>query len=445
MATTTAPRSLPGLHDYDIQQLLGEGGMGKAYLARHRRSGETVVVKTIHEHLLGDGKTRQRFHQEADLMRRFRHPNAVGFIQESPANIEPPFIVMEYVRGITLEDLMQKHDRLTPLRAGKLLAPLCLFLQTAHDNGLLHRDLTPANIIIVDENTPRETIKVMDFGLARRIGFYIPSGQLNSQSSAIDGGTPDFICPEQIEGRQVDHRGDLFSVGVLMYFMLTGHVPFETLKEPNDILLANLHEAPPRFAHWHVTSVPSMIERLVLSCMSKSPADRPESARTLIETYELSLGQRLLDAEAFQSSAESAVSTLQERHRFDPRTVIDAFEASMLEQTAAMKLRGFVDGVGGQVGECDAGVIKVRLPRIVEVEAKKKGLWGWLTAEPTEQIDWIALDLHMVKKQAGTRSLVDITVVRPTSLNESIEQARAHKQFCEQICRELRAYLMVGR
>src|SRR5207244_3241573 len=108
MATATAalPRNLPGLNDYQITQLLGEGGMGKAYLARHTQSGGNVVIKTIHEHLLGETKTRQRFQQEADLMRRFRHPNAVGFLHASPANVEPPFIVMEYVRGMTVDQLM---------------------------------------------------------------------------------------------------------------------------------------------------------------------------------------------------------------------------------------------------------------------------------------------------------------------------------------------------
>jgi serine/threonine protein kinase len=444
MATTTPPCSFPGLRDYDILQLLGEGGMGKVFLARQRQTGEPVVVKVIHEHLLGEAKTRQRFQQEADLMRRFRHPNAVAFLHASPPQVEPPFIIMEYVRGVTLADVMKKTARLSPLRVGRLLAPLCLFLQAAHDNGLLHRDLTPANLMIIDADTEGETIKVMDFGLARRIGFYIPSGQLNSQSSAIDGGTPDYICPEQIEGRQVDHRGDLYSVGVLLYGLLTGHVPFETLTDPAEILLANVHQPPPRFAHWHVTDVPSAIEQLVLCCLSKSPADRPESARALIETYQMSLGQCLLDDQAFAASQQNAVSTLQERHRFDPRTVIDQFEATLLEQVAAMKLRGFVDGVGGQVAESDAGVIKVQLPRVVEVQTKKS-LWSWLTSKDTQHIDWIALELHMTKKLAGGRSLVDITVVRPHSLNESIEQVKVHKHFCDQVCRELRAYLMVGR
>jgi serine/threonine protein kinase len=444
MATATLPRNLPGLHEYDLLRLLGEGGMGKAFLARHKPSGETVVIKTIHDHLLSEVKTRQRFEQEADLMRRFRHPNAVAFLHASPPAIEPPFIVMEYVPGITLGDVLLKHDRLSPARVGRLLAPLCLFLQCAHDNGLLHRDLTPANVMVVNEGTSRETIKVMDFGLARRIGFYIPSGQLNRLSSGIDGGTPDYICPEQIEGRQVDHRGDLFSVGVLLYGMLTGHVPFDELKNPTEIMLANIHQPPPRFSHWKVTGVPSAIEQLVMSCLSKSPADRPESARALIETYELCLGQPLLEVDAFDASALLAISTLQERHRIDPGQVIDQFEAMMMEQVAAIKLRGFVEGVDGEVGECDAGVIKVRLPRVVEVE-EKKSMWDWFIGTAQQQIDWIPLELHMAKKQAGTRSMVDITVVRPHTLSETIEQAKINLKFCEQICRELRAYLMVGR
>jgi len=437
MATLTTLPKLAGLNDYDLVRLLGEGGMGKVFLARCKRTGNSVVVKTIHEHLLKDAKSRQRFHQETDLMRRFRHPNAVAFIQASPAGVEPPFIVMEYVRGITFDDLMQKHDRLTPLRAGKLLAPLCLFLQTAHDNSLLHRDLTPANIMIVDEGSPCETIKVMDFGLARRIGFYIPSGQLDSESSTIDGGTPDYICPEQIEGRQVDHRGDLYSVGVLLYGMLTGHVPFEEIKDPVEVMRANVELPAPRFSHWRVTGVPGAIEQLVLACLSKSPADRPESARALVEAYQLALGCRLVEDRAFVASSECAVSTLKDRNRLDPRYIIDQFEASMVEQMAAMKLRGFVDGVGGQVVESDAGVIKVKLPIVREVAAKKS-LMNWFGRKTEQQVEWVALELHMAKKQAGSRSLVDIKVVQATPSHQ-------HRPFCEQVCRELRAYLMVGR
>jgi eukaryotic-like serine/threonine-protein kinase len=438
MSTAITLPKIAGLNEYELVRLLGEGGMGKAFLAKSKRTGLQVVVKTIHEHFLRDAKTLQRFHQETDLMRRFSHPNAVSFIEASPQNVAAPFIVMEYVRGMTVDELMQRHERLTPLRVGKILGPLCLFLQTAHDNGLLHRDLTPANIMIVDEGLPSESIKVMDFGLARRIGFYIPSGQLDSQSCAIDGGTPDYICPEQIEGRQVDHRGDLYSVGVLTYGLLTGHVPFEAFTDPGDIMRASIHETPPRFGHWGVKDVPTMIEQLVLSCLSKSPKDRPESARALIEAYQLVLRCKFVDERAFAASSKCAVSHLQERNKLDPRKIIDQFEASMVEHLVAMKLRGFVDGVGGKVAETDAGVIKVALPIIHEVEISKSGIMKMFGPKTKQQVEWVELELHMEKKQSAGRNVVEIKVVQPRPLSK-------YKEFCSKICTELRAYLMVGR
>ncbi len=443
----TALASLPkirGLNDYDLDKQIGEGGMGKVYLAHHRVTRETVVVKVVHDHLLHETKTLQRFQQETDLMRRFRHPNAVRFIAASDDTARQPFIVMEYVRGITLDQLMQKHGRLPALRVGKLMAPLCLFLQTAHDNGLLHRDLTPANIMIVNEATPRETVKVMDFGLARRIGFYIPSGQLNNDSSAIDGGTPDYICPEQVQGRQVDQRGDLYSVGVLLYGLLTGHVPFEALTDPYEIMQAQVTQTPPRFSHWQIRDVQPAVEAVVLSCLSKSPNERPETARALIEAFEKATACKLIDEQAFVASAQNAISSLQDRYKIDPHSVIDQFEATMVEQMAAMKLRGFVDGVGGQVVESEAGVIRVKLPKITEV-AVKKSMFGFFGGRSEQQVEWVALDIFMKKKQVGSRNLVDFTVVRPAESRNSMELMRAQKPFCDQICRELRAYLMAGR
>jgi eukaryotic-like serine/threonine-protein kinase len=443
MASTTALRHIPGLKDHDLLQLLGEGGMGQVFLARQRRSGEMVVVKTIHAHLVSDPKVRLRFQQEIDLMRRFRHPNAVALLSAAPPEAELPFFIMEFMRGVTLDDLLHKNRRFTPLRAGCFLAPLCLFLQAAHDHGLLHRDLTPANIMVLDANTAQEDIKVMDFGLARRIGFYIPAGQLQNDGCAIDGGTPDYICPEQILGRQVDHRGDLFSVGVLLYGLLTGHLPYETISEPKEILLANLELEPPGFKHWNVFDIPPAIEKLVLGLMSKNPADRPTSARALVEAYQKVVGHQFVDAKAFKESQERSVSTLRAEKRFDPSSVVDYFEASMLEQVAAMKLRGFVDGVGGAVADSDAGVIKVELPRAIAVEMKKSA-WNWFGPTVTQEIEWIAVELHMIKKNAGTRDMVEITVVRPLPSMETVEEKKVRTQFCEHYCRELRAYLMVG-
>jgi hypothetical protein len=202
-----------------------------------------------------------------------------------------------------------------------------------------------------------------------------------------------------------------------------------------------VNEPPPRFSHWHISDVPSAIEGLVLSCLSKSPADRPESAWALIEAYQLALGRPLLSEQAVASSLHRAVSSLHELQWYDPRCMIDQFEASMIEQIAAMKLRGFVDGVGGRVTESDAGVIKVQLPRVVEAPAKK-GLMRWLAPRIEHEIDWISLELHMARRDAGSRSVVEITVVHP---EECAERKKTCRPFCDQICLELRAYLMVGR
>ncbi|MGH2549714.1 MAG: protein kinase domain-containing protein, partial [Thermomicrobiales bacterium] len=262
---------------------------------------------------------------------------------------------------------------------------------------------------------------------------------------AIDGGTPDYICPEQIHGTQVDHRGDLYSVGVLMYGLLTGHVPFETHTDPSAILNATLTETPPRFAHWKIYNVPSAVEQLVLCCLSKSPKDRPESARALIEAYQLAAGCRYVDESAFNSSKQSAVSSLHERHRVNPRDVIDRFDASMVEYTAAIKLRGFFDSVGGLVEDSEAGVIKVRLPRVLESAEPKSGVLSWFSSKVKEQIDWISLEIHMTKKRVESRDMVEISVTRSQTAVETIQQIRERKQFCDTICRELRAYLMAGR
>jgi eukaryotic-like serine/threonine-protein kinase len=444
MSATTPVRSIPGLNSHTLLQLLGEGGMGQVFLARNNRTGEMTVVKTIHDHLLKDTQVRHRFHQEIDLMNRFQHPNAVRLLQQSPPSAPIPFFIMEFVRGITLDELSRQQQRLSPLRTGCFLAPLCLFLQAAHDNGLLHRDLTPANIMVTDANTPQENIKVMDFGLARRIGFYIPAGQLQDDNGAIDGGTPDYVCPEQILGRRVDNRGDLFSVGVLLYVLLTGHLPQEALSDPIEILGANVHVEPPCFNSWSVYDVPPAIEKLVLRCMSKNPSGRPPTARALIEEYQHILGHHFVDDQAFEESESMAISSLLEEKQFDPRSVIDQFEANLVEQVAAMKLRGFTQDVGGLVAESEAGVIKFQLPRTVEV-AVKKTIWSWFKASFEKRIEWLSLEMHIVKKKDAIRDTVDITVVRPLPADETVEQARIRKLFCDAYCAELRAYLMVGR
>src|SRR6266404_3186901 len=152
---------------YETIRLLGEGGMGRVYLAKQTDLGRQVVVKVMHEHVANDPKFRERFQREMLLMARFQHPYVVALYDASLSDPLGPCIVMEYVRGISLDTLIHRNSRLSPARVGKILGQLCEALYAAHSEGIIHRDLKPANLMVVDPDSPYEKIKVMDFGMAK--------------------------------------------------------------------------------------------------------------------------------------------------------------------------------------------------------------------------------------------------------------------------------------
>src|SRR6516162_6780707 len=150
---------------------------------------------------------------------------------------------MEYIKGVTLDTLLHTNRRLSPARVGRLIYQLCEVLQAAHNEGIVHRDLKPANLMIVDPNTPYELLKVMDFGLAKLVGANAVPNKMSVTNVEFAVGTPGYMCPEQARGEVMDHRGDLYSVGVILYELLTGQLPFAG-KETMDVMLAHATEAP---------------------------------------------------------------------------------------------------------------------------------------------------------------------------------------------------------
>ena len=143
---------------YEATRLLGEGGMGRVYLARQIDLGRQVVVKVMHDHIAADPKFRERFQRETLMMARFQHPYVVTLYDASLNDPQGPCIIMEYVRGVPLDVLLHKNGRLTPQRVGRLVGLLCEALQAAHAEGIIHRDLKPANLMVVDADTPREKV-----------------------------------------------------------------------------------------------------------------------------------------------------------------------------------------------------------------------------------------------------------------------------------------------
>ena len=445
---------------YEAKRLLGEGGMGRVYLARQLDLGREVVIKVMHEHIAADNKFRDRFQRETLLMARFHHPGAVTLYDATLNDPNGPCIVMEYVKGVNLETLLAKNGRMSAPRVGRIIGELCEVLQAAHDEGIIHRDLKPANLMIMDPDTPRERIKVMDFGLAK----LIESDSLRKVTDTnVDFavGTPGYICPEQVRGEEMDNRGDLYSVGVMMFELLTGRLPF-TGPSSMDILLAHATEPPPTFAEIGLSGwVPREVEYLVYDCLAKDPEDRPQTARELAERFDTALdrAQAKIDSNAGRPGLSGSSGGRPglpppsgERHNpttpSAPTAVHPApvreqaalpfhMEAWMPERIAIMKLRGFVHDAGGEVVESLPGLIRVRLGGR---KGQSGGALGWLGLgrRSAGAVD-VELHLHIADPAQENRLTVHVLFhpSHPTLLAD-----KQWRQKCTEIFVELRSYLM---
>lgn len=435
---------------YETTKLLGEGGMGRVYLAKQTDLGRQVVVKVMHEHVASDPKFRERFQREMLLMARFQHPYVVALYDASLSDPLGPCIVMEYVRGISLDTLIHRNGRLSPARAGKILGQLCEALYAAHSEGIIHRDLKPANLMVVDPDSPYEKIKVMDFGLAKLIDNGTGMHMMHHQSqTGLDFavGTPGYISPEQVRGEETDYRCDIYGVGVMLYEMLTGRLPF-IREETMDVLFAHATEPPPNFgevgaANW----APAEIEAIVMRCLAKSPADRPGSARELAELYQKALKvieQRIEpepsdELEQVSDQADTATTTKVTAvtplpaPAFDPNVIVHKLEAWMPDIIATSKLRGFVQDNEGEVLESVPGKIIMR----IGAASSMHGAFSWLGIGRKSGV--VDLELRLERNNAQQQNLLHITVMMSSPHRKGSDaywRERCNEVFCE-----LRSYL----
>jgi serine/threonine protein kinase len=429
---------------YETLRLLGEGGMGQVYLARQLDLGRQVVVKVMHDHIAADPKFCERFQRETLLMARFQHPFAVTLYDASLNDPQGPCIVMEYVRGVTLDTVVQRNNRLTPVRVGRILGQLCEVLQAAHTEGIIHRDLKPANLMVVDPDTPYEHLKVMDFGLAKLLQPFDMKA-ITQAGGDFAIGTPGYMCPEQAKGEEMDHRGDLYSVGVILFELLTGRLPF-TGSSTMDVLIAHATEPAPSFtklgaADW----VPPSIEAVVQACLAKQAAHRPANARELAERYETALAheevlqQNAMPGDPSRSGGVRMPGTQRSSAPVaaDPFSIVHEFDAWMPEKIAAYKLRGFVQDAGGEVIESVPGRIRVRLGGKGTAYAAS-GVGSWFSL--SRKSGMIDLELRLQKADAVRESLLRITVV--LSPAEKKGAGGDWRDRCGRIYCDLRGYLM---
>ncbi|GMU65613.1 MAG: hypothetical protein AMXMBFR36_18870 [Acidobacteriota bacterium] len=272
MATLSSigPGSLLGSR-FEIVSVLGVGGMGVVYKARDRELDDLVALKMIKKEVAGDRALVERLKTELKLARKITHPHVLRTHDFGEID-GVPFISMEYVRGITLRAMLEQSGRL-PYSAGvRLSRQLLSGLAAAHELEIVHRDIKPENVLL----DPLGNLKLMDFGLARPVERIEP-GQ--TQAGWVVG-TPHYLAPEQIEGREATQRADVYACGVVLFEVFTGKLPFGG-DNPMDIMLKHLREAPAAPSlYW--TEIPQALERLILRCLEKDAAARPANAGALL-------------------------------------------------------------------------------------------------------------------------------------------------------------------
>jgi eukaryotic-like serine/threonine-protein kinase len=439
------------LDRYETVRFLGKGSMGEVYLARDRRESRDVVVKVMAGRVAGDERFRELFGREMQYMARFKHPHAVEFVDASLTDPAGPCIVMEYIPGVGLDRILERRRTLHPDRVGALLTQLCMALNAAHKSGIVHRDLKPANVMVIDPDVPHEVLKVMDLGLAAlTVKPYLPLEALKGKGATAVG-TPAYVSPEQLRGDTPDHRADLYSVGVLLFEMLTGRLPFED-EDTIALLEAHVKRDPPTFKAVGMGILPRPIEAVVHHCMAKYPVERPQTALDLAREYRAALGwPDDLDPRWFEPAVVMPeVGAERPPPGSGLRQLVEKLEAWMPEPIAVVKLRGFIEDEGGRLVESVPGRIRMRLGEPPPEPPKPPGVLSWLArrgqppppAEPP--VAPVELDLYMTKKGTQPPTKLEITVVARALSGPLPIDPRWHKRF-QKLLTDLRAYLMAQR
>jgi serine/threonine-protein kinase len=272
------------LGSYQLEYLIGRGGMGEVWRARHRMLARDAAIKLIRPEILVGQSGRQadiarrRFEREAKATARLRNPHTVYLFDFGRARDGAFYYVMELLDGISLQTLVDKFGPQPPARVVHILKQACESLEEAHRNGLVHRDVKPTNLYVCALGLDCDFTKVLDFGLVKNIA---PDHGSLMTIEGMAAGTPAYMAPEVAMGeRAIDGRSDIYSLGCVAYFLLTGEVVFQEAT-PTATALAHVRKAPVPPSHRTELPVPEALERIVLDCLAKKAEDRPRSAQEL--------------------------------------------------------------------------------------------------------------------------------------------------------------------
>jgi serine/threonine protein kinase len=265
---------------FRVIRKLGAGGMGAVYLCEQLDVERYAVVKLMHAELSANPLAVSRFKREARAVARLNHPNIVQIYIFGETDDHALYLAMEHVDGKSLGELLAQGTRLAQPRALRIVDQICSALSEAHAASVVHRDLKPDNVMLTDRLGNPDYVKVLDFGIAKLLGDTPQDGGEMTREGHI-AGTPRYMSPEQARGQALDARSDIYSLGVMLYEMLTGAHPFQATTAV-DFLVKHVSEAPPRPSERFTDLVLlPRVEALVLRCLAKSPAERFQSAADL--------------------------------------------------------------------------------------------------------------------------------------------------------------------
>ncbi len=262
---------------FEIISLIGQGGMSVVYKARHTFTHNIRAIKLLREHLVDRSTNLARFQLEAQAAMHLTHPNIIAVHDYGMTADEQPYLIMDYLEGESLGELIQKQKRLPVDRALAVFSQICDALGFAHQKGVLHRDIKPSNVMLVKDGDKTDCVKLVDFGIAK----LMPGGELEGQRLTATGevfGSPVYMSPEQCTGQVLDTRSDIYSMGCVMYEALCGHPPFVG-SNPLETMYLRLQEPPAPFPP--ELSIPRSLEHIVLITLAREPEQRYQSMAEL--------------------------------------------------------------------------------------------------------------------------------------------------------------------
>ncbi|HET6795657.1 MAG TPA: serine/threonine-protein kinase [Gemmatimonadales bacterium] len=297
------------LGSYRLEEKLGEGGMGEVWRARHRMLARPAAIKLIRPALAGNGGVStemvRRFEREAQVIAGLRSPHTVDLFDFGMADDGAFYYVMELLDGLDADSLLRRFGPIPPERAIYLLRQVCHSLSEAQSSGLVHRDIKPANIFLCRYGEEYDFVKVLDFGIVGAARDSAEPASMHTRENVVKG-TPAFMAPEQVMGTGLDGRADIYATGCVAYWLLTGTYVF-TSDTTMGLLLHHAQTPPTPPSARTELPIPPALDQLVLSCLAKDPAKRPQTAREL--------SQRLAELEGADPWTQERARDWWERHR----------------------------------------------------------------------------------------------------------------------------------